>query len=90
VHREAVFAATKVIRAKPSAYFLQQNRQQLIDLDARLLHGVAIAQRDRIFQLGSFFTEGIKIDCDSERRAGFILTTVAPADGTRVIIKTAM
>src|SRR5262245_38861068 len=71
-----------------SPYFLQQQRQQLRNLHAILFPVIAIAQGDRVFQLWSFLTQRIKINCHTKWRARFVLPTISPPDGATIIIKT--
>ena len=54
---------------------------EFVDADADLLHGVAVAQGD-----GVVF-QSLEVDGDAARRADFVLTAVAAADGAGVVVE---
>ena len=58
---------------------------ELGDFDAVLLHRVAVAKRDGVEQLRTFFAERIEIHGDAPRRALFILIPVTFADVAAVV-----
>src|SRR5437764_5918627 len=65
----------------------QQKLFQLLDLDSFLLHRIAFAQGHRVAQRRVFFAERFEVDRDAERRTGFVLPPIAPADRAGLVVE---
>jgi len=74
-----------IARLLISAQLAGNQRDDVRDFDAFLLHGVAVAKRDGVEQLRAFFAERIEIHGHTPRRALFVLIPIAFTDVAAVV-----
>src|SRR4029077_10375956 len=85
--RQVFSGSTRGSRRDPSENSFAQYRRQIFNCDTFLLHGIAIAQRDRVAQRRIFFAERLEINGHAERRTNFVLPAVSPTDRAAFVVK---
>src|ERR1051325_6644880 len=79
--------STRETPPDPLANAFVQDRRQILNRDAFLLHRIAIAQRDCVTERRISFAEGFEINGHTEWSTDFVLPAVPPTDRAAFIVE---